>query len=238
MPNWVYNNLSVEGSEKDVKVFMEKARQPYETSHLEQFGENTGKVKKDITEGEILFWNFKQPEDKEAYFAASDYKPEGYEEMSTQEKMAFSMQFKTAGWYDWNVREWGTKWEISGSKKKEESFTDGKGVVQYHFETAWSPANEVFEAMVEQHPELTFNFYCEEEQGWGVEFSGEDGQMGVVKEWGIPESHTDYVNLDRVLACVCANEEDSTEWFEDCPNTPTQVAEAVQAIDDISELIG
>ena len=38
---------------------------------------------------------------------------------------------------------------------------------QYEYNTAWSPAIEVFYAMVRQFPELSLELRYAEEQGWG-----------------------------------------------------------------------
>jgi hypothetical protein len=70
--------------------------------------------------------------------------------------------------------------------------------------------------MVEQHQKLHFNFECEEEQGWGVEYESFNGNLSLVKEWDIPNSHADYVERDNVDGCVCSHEDDRSEWFEDC----------------------
>jgi hypothetical protein len=238
MPNWVMNRLTITGESEEVKNFVEKAKTPYQTFH-EGYGENAGKIMEEQRTGAIMFWNFKQPENKQVYFGASDYKPEGYNELSMEERMAISMQFKSDGWYDWNIREWGTKWDACNSEMFNETYReDGTASVQYAFDTAWSPAEDAYRAMVEQHPKLQFEFYCEEEQGWGVEYANtDDGELYVVKEWDIPDSHADYIERDNLDGCICAYEEDSEEWYDDCPNNPKEVAEAVQAFEDISELI-
>jgi hypothetical protein len=244
MPNWVWNRLTIKGSEADLTEFIEKAKQPYTTHYKGEFTTNEDGTKtydeNAVVEGEhisaLSFWNFKQPENKQLYFGASDYKPEGFEKLSTDEQMALSMQFKSDGWYDWNLREWGTKWDASDSE------LDGDpklGEVSYAFNTAWSPAEDAYRAMVEQHPKLQFEFFCEEEQGWGVKYANtDDGELYVVKEWDIPESHAEFIEADNVDGCACAHYPDEPdEWFEDCPNGVKEVAEAVQAFDDISELI-
>jgi len=40
---------------------------------------------------------------------------------------------------------------------------------------------------VKQHPSLRFEFYNEEEQGWGVVYEGKKGKLKEVASWGIPE---------------------------------------------------
>ena len=246
MPNWVYNSMTVTGKSEEVKKFVEKAKTPYQTFH-EGYGENAGKVIEEQRTGAIMFWNFKQPEDKQAYFGASDYKPEGYAELSLEEKMAISMQFKSAGWYDWNNREWGTKWDACNSEMFNETYNeDGTALVQYSFDTAWSPADGAFTAMVEQHPELHFEFRCEEEQGWGVEFESgtaededgnEVGSLIVTNEWDIPESHADWLALDREDSCSCSYTEDPDDMYDDCPANTKATEQAVSEIEEISEML-
>jgi hypothetical protein len=244
MPNWVWNRVSIKGNEADLSEFIEKAQQPYSTFYKGEFITNEDGTKtydeNAVVESEhisaLSFWNFKQPENKQLYFGASDYKPEGYDKLTPAEQMALSLTFASDGWYDWNLREWGTKWdardaELAGDPKL--------GEVSYAFNTAWSPAEDAFRAMVEQHPKLQFEFYCEEEQGWGVEYANtDDGELYVVKEWDIPESHADYKERDNLDGCNCNNYADEPEeWFDDCPDNPLKVDQAVQAFDDISELI-
>jgi hypothetical protein len=91
--------------------------------------------------------------------------------------------------------------------------------------------------MVEKFPTLMFTFECEEEQGWGVEYAGEDGELSVVREWDVPNSHADYVERDNEDGCACAQDWDAEDWYDDCPNNPKKTEEAVQAFEDISELI-
>jgi hypothetical protein len=241
MPNWVMNRVSIKGNEVDLEKFIEKAKQPYQTYHKGDFVVNEDGtknydetiVKENAHESPLSFWNFKKPENEQLYFGASDYKPEGYDKLTPAEQMAISLTFASDGWYDWNLREWGTKWDACNA---EQAGDTKLGEVSYAFDTAWSPAEDAFRAMVEQHPELNFEFYCEEEQGWGVEYVGENGELSVSDEWNIPESHSDYKDRDNLDGCNCNNYEPD-EWFDDCPDNPKQVEQAVQAFEDISELI-
>jgi hypothetical protein len=239
MPNWVYNTITVSGKTEEVKKFVEKAKTPYQTFH-EGYGENAGKILEETRTGEIMFWNFKKPENTQAYFGKSDYKPEGYDKLSMEEQLAISMQFKSEGWYDFNNREWGTKWDACNSQMFNEHYhEDGTATVQYSFDTAWSPATGAFEAMVQQHPELHFEFYCEEEQGWGVEFeSSDEGELMVTREWDIPSSHADWVKIDREDSCPCAYNDEPEDMYDDCPNNPKATEQAVAEMEDISEMIG
>jgi hypothetical protein len=221
MPNWVFNSMVVNGSKSDLVAFRDKARKlsPHgitEDGVLEYKDENAS---------EISFWNFIEPENKSAYFGASDYKPEGYDKLSSEEQFAITMKHESDGWYDWNVRNWGTKWDACDTSLDDN--TEGKGpFLNYNFQTAWSIPEAVFTAIVSQHPELSFDFSCEEEQGWGAEFTssdaddvGEDGKptksLIMTREWDIPDSHQDYVDRDR--ECWACDNGDPDELYADCP---------------------
>jgi hypothetical protein len=144
--------------------------------------------------------------------------------------MTYDMSFQTDGWYDWNVREWGTKWDACDSSFDDN--TEDKGPnLYYSFNTAWSIPEQVYKAITEQHPELDFEFYCEEEQGWGAEYKSttdEDGSrlLELVKEWDIPDSHQDYVDRDRT--CNCENDDDQDYWYDDCPRPETDFVVVVE----------
>lgn len=247
MPNWVFTSMSVSGKEEDLRKFMDKAGKQYTTYHKgvrKQNEDGTWSYDEDaiderVHDGVISFMNFATPTDLDAYFGSADYKPEGYDKMTTEERMAHAMRFSSDGWYDWNVRNWGTKWDACNPEMTNDDPTSGS--IGYRFDTAWSPAEGAFQAMVSQHPELSFEFYNEEEQGWGVEFSGEDGELSVIKEWDIPTSHKDWEDLGQdCRACgYYESTEDQDDLFDDCPakqKVGTDIA--VQQMEDISELIG
>ncbi len=238
MPNWVFTSMTVSGKEADLRKFAEKASKTH-TTYWRDY-QNNNVVKEEIDERVISFWNFKEPENKDLYFGASDYKPEGYDQLSTEEKMALSMQFKSDGWYDWNIRNWGTKWNACNAEMTGDNFAGGE--ISYYFDTAWSPAEGAFEAMVEQYPELRFEFRCEEEQGWGVVFEGEDGELNEVKSWDIPDNHED--SMEYLGRCNCEEYDELDYIFEDCPTygeikakEEKETGTEVEKFEDISEML-
>lgn len=229
MPNWVFTTMSVHGEPEQISEFRHKAKQPYTTYYPDW---ETKEVKPQHSDGVLSFWNFIEPENKDAYFAdAHGPKPEGYESWSMEEKFAFDIKHTGEGWYDWNIRNWGTKWEADASIE-----SDDPDYLQYRFDTAWSPAEGAFRAMVEQHPKLSFTFHCEEEQGWGVEYEGTDGELTVTKEWDIPESHADWEALDSEDRCVCHWDNDRSNWYSDCP-IPKMDEKELDAIEDLVDTI-
>jgi hypothetical protein len=232
MPNWVYNSVQISGTKEDLIAFRDKARKPAPSGFNSEDGTLTYSDKSEP----LSFWNFIEPEDKALYFGASDYKPAEYEGWSAEERLAYSMKFSSNGWYDWNVREWGTKWD-AGSVDTNDNTEDKAPYLTYSFETAWSIPEPVFTAMVRQHPTLTFDFESEEEQGWGATYTSSDGddvdENGVptkslilVNEWDIPDCHEDYVSRGR--DCWACESGDVEDLYEDCPRDDVEFAVVIQ----------
>lgn len=216
MPNWVYNNISVRGTKEDLLAFHAKASKIAPSGFTE-----SGELEyKDDNAQAISFWNFIEPENKTAYFeAAHGEKPEGYAEWSFEEKMTYDLAFKSDGWYDWNVRNWGTKWDACDANY-DDNTEDENPNLYYAFNTAWSIPEQIYQAITEQHPELDFDFYGEEEQGWGAEYKSSTADNGersleLTEQWDIPDCHEDYVKRGR--ECNCEHETDEEYWYEDCP---------------------
>lgn len=73
-------------------------------------------------------------------------------------------------WYQWNVSNWGTKWDAAEVWSAREDDIIIEGSAAYNFETAWSPAEPVVAALAEQFPTLSITHrYCE----GGMGFAGE-----------------------------------------------------------------
>ena len=127
-----------------------------------------------------------------------------------------------ANWYDFNVANWGTKWEIGGNGDTAEIEVDGLSF-SASFESAWSPPTQICEALAEQGFDVTLYYY---EPGMGFvgkwedgcddyyEFSGENSdtvRAAIGDElddmFGISESMAEYEAENE--------EEELTEWLKD-----------------------
>ena len=109
-------------------------------------------------------------------------------------------------WYNWNVQNWGTKWDTS-----ETSVTEEDEKIEYYFNTAWSPPMHAFDKIVAENPDLDFLIVFEEEQGWGAKCKSNDGKIELIEEWDIPSSHADHIN--RGGECYC---DDNEATYPDC----------------------
>ena len=194
MPNWVFNNLTVSGDAAELDVFKHEMAEPYQTRHFEfvrnDATDSLDSIQMEQTHESVFsFWNAIAPEDTEWYF-------------------------KDGAWYEWNIKHWGVKWDASNAYLTEE---DGKLI--YDFDSPWAIPEQALLAISAKYPNLFFDLHSEEEQGWGAEILFSKGGGKVIKEWDIPQSHADYVDLDRECS-VCEsglNTNDIEYWFDDCP---------------------
>ena len=215
MPNWVNNSVKVSGDAEEIAKFKEKAGRSY-SSH-----------RGEMHEAVFSFWNFKSPP-QEALDNGEYFETHGF----SKENGATGQTANN--WYNWNNREWGTKWDACSPELDQE----GSGYLQYRFDTAWSMPEPVFAEMVAQHPKLKFDIYCIEEQGWGSEYEGFDGNLEVVDEWDIPNTHEESMRRTESCNCEWYDGSDPNEWeylFDDCPAKNLSTAEAIAKLEEVEK---
>jgi hypothetical protein len=168
MPNWVYNGLTIEGSPDSVKKLMEQMNTPFVRVHDNWSTETQQMQKQQVTYPNpvFAFWNIVKPTNMEAYDGPQP----------KTEDFATAMTFPSDHWYDWNVRNWGTKWDVAVSSTDtnpdtymEETVNGENHVIYYNFETAWSRPMSALLNLSNQYPDLLFTLSYEEETGWGGE---------------------------------------------------------------------
>ena len=74
-------------------------------------------------------------------------------------------KYKAATWYEWCIREWGTKWNASDAVAK----INKNGSAKISFQTAWAPPVPVLTALSHMFPENTFTAKYYEQ---GMQFQG------------------------------------------------------------------
>jgi len=201
MPNWVSNSVRVTGDKKELKRFAEQAGRSY----TRKYQDAEGKWYEAESNNEHLsFWNFVRPDDS----ILDEYWGSERQDLSLEEKL----QHKTNHWYDWNIRNWGVKWDAS-----DVYFEDWDGELVYDFETPWGAPFEVYQAMVAQYPSLKFTIRFLEEQGWGGEALGENGEFAVVNEWDIPGTHEERMEYIGYCWCEEMRDDEAEYMYEDCP---------------------
>lgn len=151
MPNWVMNELHISGTPEIIKQIKAQLSAPHERTHYNFMKETSETVK---VEQPFSFWNIIKPTNLEAYEDAKGKPQEGPDH-----------------WYWWNVRNWGTKWDVSDVTTHEKSDTE----LSFGFDTAWSPPIQAINTLAEQYPSAQFTLNYTEEQGWGGTMEWEDG---------------------------------------------------------------
>ena len=207
MPNWVSNQLNITGPKEELDRFQALASKPHRTKKSVWNGTEYEWHWEDVEDQEELsFWNFISPDESimDEYF--------GPQPNTTLEQ---ALRHESNHWYDWNVRNWGVKWDAGYVSVDRDSDTK----LVYAFETPWSCIEPLFAEMVRSFPALSFEYRFVEEQGWGGEFHALNGLYWIVDQWDIPETHENRV--DKIGYCHCAEvgtrEEDIEYLYDDCP---------------------
>jgi hypothetical protein len=205
MPNWVYNGLTIEGNPDLVKDLMKQMNKPFVMLH-DSWNSETGKAEvKQSTYPNPVFAFYNIYNHRQAGISDKDYLAQPPRDMPIEEQI----EFKTNDWYSFNVREWGTKWDVAVHENDkhpdtymEDSVNGENHVVYYNFNTAWSPPFPAMEKLSAQYPSLLFTLSYEEETGWGGECEFLRGEM---------ISKSEYENK-----CRDCDSEDTLEYCDTC----------------------
>ena len=184
MPNWVQNKLVISGEDKYLNTLREQMNKSYDT-HF--YNHKAKAFVHQVVEGQFLLWNIVRPTNLDAYYQVEEMleqekqraEAEATPKLSTEElmeKMAESLSNFTAesmqeafqkfheetavgqDWYHWNIREWGTKWDI------DEAYAEQKpNQLSYEFSSAWSPPERAIDKLAAQYPKLVFTLRCLDE---------------------------------------------------------------------------
>jgi Ferredoxin-like domain in Api92-like protein len=201
MPNWVYNGLTIEGPAESVNKLVNQVNQPF-VDHVSALGDlefNLEEVK--YSNPVFSFRNIIAPTDLEAY-----------KEQPREYANGEVVKENPDSWYNWNIRNWGVKWDVAVSDNNSLPSTYMEGptengdnlVVYYNFETPWGVADEALLKLSSQYPDLLFTLSFEEETGWGGEWELLSGKI---------ISQSEYDNK-----CNECDEYNTLEYCEDCEN--------------------
>ena len=207
MPNWVFNGLTIEGSPEEINKLVTQMNQPFK-----KIADNWNMETQQM---EVKLFTYPNP-----VFAFHNIYNHEQAGISNEEyikqpdhtlPIAEAMKFSGNHWYDFNVREWGTKWDVAvdSDDKYPDTYIEGPTpngenlVVYYNMHTAWSPPMPAIEKLSKQYPSLLFTLSYEEEQGWGGECEFLRGEMISQSEYG--------------WKCrECDNEEEEQPYCEEC----------------------
>ncbi len=71
-------------------------------------------------------------------------------------------------WYDWNIANWGCKWEVGDVECEGEA-----NILECQFETPWSPPEQIFHALREMFEDVEISWFFDEP---GMQVAGYLGQ--------------------------------------------------------------
>jgi len=183
MPNWCYNSLTIEGSKELIADVKRILNRPFTQTH-DSWNATTGKMQYSDTvysNPVFAFHNiFNHRQDgvpDEEYLKQSDHTTPILE----------AIEFKGNNWYDWNVRNWGTKWEVGVPDEEEypetELTDESETFLAYRFNTAWSPPTEAIVKLSAQYPDLEIELSYQEETGWGGCMQFEAGNVSELESY-------------------------------------------------------
>ena len=122
-------------------------------------------------------------------------------------------ELKSEGWYEWNVENWGTKWNCDAQDwMKIENPSEDQASVTFWFDSAWSPPTALYEFIESNSEFIVTASYLEEGMSFVGQFSGgmdecyEFSDLDSLEE--IPEELVDEWNLIELL-------EDREEWNDE-----------------------
>jgi hypothetical protein len=120
------------------------------------------------------------------------------------------------GWYNWRIANWGTKWDVDSRIIQED-----KELIEYGFDSAWSPPMEWLAQVGPQFPELSFRLWYAE---GGCDFAGVytvEGDSACNEEKDFVEAQLEERGSYEVQCGYCDNEmeitsKDEVRICEDC----------------------
>ena len=149
MPNWCRNRVTVFGNEDEVS----KVKDIFESKDS-VFGKiipspDWSKIPNE--DGQLpKVREHKNPKTGEVSFVTTEF-PDGTND---------------SRWYDWNIANWDTKWDITGGVEIDEQDTEQ---IEINFNTAWSPPEAICRKLRDMFPDLSVSWFFDEP---GMETAG------------------------------------------------------------------
>lgn len=160
MPNWCENDLLVIGRPSSLAKFKKKAKTRSSALSLQKLIPIPEELQDTQSPPRIV-------PDKDIRKAIIEHKARNSlyrsgRPISASESEELIKKYGANNWYDWQVLNWGTKWDIEAILNNEE-----EGKLGFTFNSAWSPPIQAFQTISRQFPELDFKLkYSETGMGF------------------------------------------------------------------------
>lgn len=173
MPNWCENYMSFTGPENEIREFVEKIES---TQAIFQTFYPCPQELKDTVAG---YYSEKPNDNWKNLLESGEITQEWYDELVRKNEEGYKRDIENTekygfrNWYDWRIKNWGTKWDVNDLRQSQDIFVNEDGIanVSYYFETAWGPGIEAFDKIAADYPNILFTLYYEEP---GMGFCGSD----------------------------------------------------------------
>lgn len=193
MPNWCSNTLTVYGDKETLDAFIERAGsgdhdyvgpfnkrkeggngldwEGFTSIQMELFMRDNDLFEdKSDVKSPFSFHAF-VPVPREVLLAP--YDPNRLKEAKEKYPEWFGRFPNLIAGYDWENRNWGCKWGASDvALVYNDTHSSGLSMVEYEFQTAWSPPMDFMHSLAAQYPTLKFCLFYREE-GMGFEGNAE-----------------------------------------------------------------
>lgn len=176
MSNWCANDLTIVGSQQEIKEVMDAVKSSEEKFSIDAF--------------------FPMPEELEgqAPFRGPD-----------EERERLTGLYGAADWYAWRLSRWGVKWDVSDAEitRNEVNISDQTGVLCYYFNTPWGPPEKAIRKLSEIYPGPSFILAYDEP---GMDFGGyciyQGGEVLEVDEGGSRMASWSEIAVDSYEDCM------------------------------------
>ena len=196
MPNWCNNSINISGSTETIKTLWDEANKE---------GSGLLDAMKPMPK-ELDGTTSPTPQEGQAGYKGPQPKIDGFD-----------------NWYDWRVKNWGTKWDIDPKEGLE--FTDnGDGTAQISgwFESAWAPPIQAYDTFLDDMDgcSLTADYHEPGMDFAGFYDNGDDQYMEGLGEWceavvkgtcALGDTPELFQKLDDEFELV----ENAREWIEE-----------------------
>ena len=176
MPNWTFNTITVKGSKENLDKFMTDAERYGEDKHLSlsSWMPTPETFRKwDTTNhpnGEGLkvgdkWWDGLGSHGDEV---VTEELIEGFKQATKEQREKYGV----VGWYDYNVKTFGCKWD-----SEVEVLSEGEEEIILTSDTPWSAPETWLRTLSKNYPDLGFHLHAEYEEGFWEDLEFCEGLM-------------------------------------------------------------
>ena len=162
MPNWCMNEVTITTvTDEEAEAFMESIKDGDNHFSFNKIKPMPKELKGTRSPADIV-----SQREYDSWVEHPDNIDSGLGKPITQEMSnRLKKEYGYDNWYDWCVDNWGTKWDVDCGEGDW-----WENTISYEFDTAWSPPEGIYNALVKQYPNLEISWFYREDgmqqAGW------------------------------------------------------------------------